>query len=46
MTNEPILQVRNLTVRFGDFTAVDQLSFDLHAGETLAIVGESGSGNR
>ncbi len=40
----PILQVRNLTVEFGQFTAVDQLSFDLYNGETLAIVGESGSG--
>ena len=44
MTNEPILQVRNLTVQFGQFTAVERLSFDLRAGETLAIVGESGSG--
>jgi len=41
---EPILDVRNLTVRFGNFTAVDHLSFELHAGETLAIVGESGAG--
>ena len=42
--NNKILQVRNLTVKFGSFTAVDQLTFDLNAGETLAIVGESGSG--
>ena len=40
----PILQVNNLTVEFGSFTAVDGLSFDLFNGETLAIVGESGSG--
>lgn len=40
----PVLSVRNLTVRFGNFIAVDNLSFDLHAGRTLAVVGESGSG--
>jgi ABC-type dipeptide/oligopeptide/nickel transport system ATPase component len=41
---EPILQVRDLRVTFGSFTAVDDLSFDLFPGETLAVVGESGSG--
>ncbi|RCW74008.1 ABC transporter ATP-binding protein [Pseudorhodoferax soli] len=44
----PILQVKGLTTRFqterGLFTAVDDVSFDVHAGQTLALVGESGSG--
>lgn len=46
--NEPVLSVRGLTTVFrtraGDFTAVDNLSFDLLPGECLGIVGESGSG--
>ncbi len=51
----PLLQVRDLRLRFdiasGFFGqirarvhAVEQVSFDLHAGETLALVGESGCG--
>ncbi len=46
--NDPILSVRNLTTRLLvggiPYPVVDQLSFDLHKGETLAIVGESGCG--
>ena len=52
---EPLLQVKNLTTRFdiksglfggvsGRVHAVENVSFDLQAGETLAIVGESGCG--
>ena len=43
-----LLSVNNLsvTLRSGgrDVTALNQVSFDLHAGETLALVGESGCG--
>jgi ABC-type glutathione transport system ATPase component len=41
---EPVLQARGLRKKFGDFTAVDDVSFSVAAGGSLAIVGESGSG--
>ncbi|WP_217240731.1 ABC transporter ATP-binding protein [Streptomyces sp. AC555_RSS877] len=46
---EPVLKVDNLVVRYGSrksagTTVIDDVSFDLRAGETLSLVGESGSG--
>ena len=45
---EPLLSVRDLEVSFstdeGVVKAVDGVSFDIDAGEVLAVVGESGSG--
>jgi oligopeptide/dipeptide ABC transporter ATP-binding protein len=46
--NETVLQVEDLHVSFftriGELTAVDGVNFDVHAGETFGIVGESGCG--
>ena len=39
-----ILEVKGLSVAFGDRTVVDNVSYALHRGRTLGIVGESGSG--
>ncbi len=40
----PLLDIRNLRVRFGGFQAVDGVDLAVDPGELLAIVGESGSG--
>ena len=40
----PLLQVRNLTKRYGARIGCADVSFDLWPGEVLGIVGESGSG--
>ena len=40
----PIVEVRNLTKRFGDFMAVDGISFDIQPGEILGLLGPNGAG--
>ena len=44
MSAPALLQVDDLTVRFGDATVVNRVSFSIAAGEKFALVGESGSG--
>ncbi len=39
-----LLEVKQLSVSFGQQTVVQPLSFDIYQGEVLALVGESGSG--
>src|SRR4029079_12029175 len=39
-----LLEIRNVTRRFGDFTAVDGVSLGVEAGEFFALLGPSGCG--
>jgi ABC-2 type transport system ATP-binding protein len=38
------IEVHDLTRRFGDFTAVDRLSFDVQPGEVFGFLGANGAG--
>ena len=41
---KPVVEIRNLTKRFQDFTAVDNISFDIKEGEILGLLGPNGAG--
>ncbi len=43
-TSDITLQVKNVTKRFGDFTAVDDLSFDVRSGRVFGFLGPNGAG--
>jgi ABC-2 type transport system ATP-binding protein len=42
--NENVIEVRNLTKRFGKFAAVDNVGFDIKRGEILGFLGPNGAG--
>src|SRR5437667_12474094 len=44
MNKNIILEVEKLTKKFGDFTAVDDLSFSIRTGEVLGLLGPNGAG--
>jgi len=43
-SSAPLLKVENLGKSFGGVKAVDGISFELHAGELLALIGPNGAG--
>ncbi|MBO4349081.1 MAG: ATP-binding cassette domain-containing protein, partial [Candidatus Methanomethylophilaceae archaeon] len=44
MSDDAIVQVEGLTIRFGDFTAVDDLTFSIKRGEIFGFLGPNGAG--
>jgi len=42
--SEPVIEVRGLVKRFGDFTSVDDVSFDVRPGEVFGLLGSNGAG--
>jgi branched-chain amino acid transport system ATP-binding protein len=44
MTAEPLLRVDQIGKRFGGFTVLDQVSFEVYPGERLGLIGPNGSG--
>ena len=41
---EPLIRARGLTKKFGDFTAVDAIDFDVAKGESFGLLGPNGAG--
>jgi ABC-2 type transport system ATP-binding protein len=44
LENEAVIDVQNLTKSFGDFVAVDSISFDVKKGEIFGLLGPNGAG--
>lgn len=44
LSSQPILDVHKLTVRYDGHTALEDVTFHLHAGERVAVVGPNGAG--
>ena len=44
MAKQPIITVKNLVKKYGDFTAVNDISFEVYEGEIFGLLGPNGAG--
>src|SRR5882762_5740933 len=44
MSDTPLLQLQNITKTFGSVQALDDVDFEVRAGEVMALVGDNGAG--
>jgi ABC-2 type transport system ATP-binding protein len=44
MSESPVVDIRNLTKRYGEFTALDDLTLQIPAGHVLGLIGPNGAG--
>nr|WP_263862444.1 ATP-binding cassette domain-containing protein [Peribacillus tepidiphilus] len=43
-SHDEIIQVKNLVKKYGDFTAVKGIEFEVHKGEVFGLLGPNGAG--
>ena len=44
MSKTPVTQMADVSMKFGDFHALDRINLQVHQGEIIALIGSSGSG--
>ena len=44
ITTEPVITVKNMVKKFGNFIANDNLNFEVYKGEIFGFIGANGAG--